>query len=70
MTKSFLKRNNAYTSRWIVLMIDIAITLNAFFLAYLTRFNFKMSFSGNDMVLQLPYIAVITLISFLLVGSL
>ena len=69
MTKSFLKRNNAYTSRWIVLMIDIAIALNAFFLAYLTRFNFKMSFSGNDMVLQLPYIAVITLISFLLVGS-
>lgn len=69
MTKSFLKRNNAYTSRWIVLTIDIVIALNAFFLAYLIRFNFTLNFSGNDMILQLPYIAIITFICFLLVGS-
>lgn len=69
MTKTFLKRKNKYTSRWIVLLIDLSITMQAFFLAYLIRFNFKLNFSEYDMIAQMPFIFVLALISFLSVGS-
>ena len=69
MTNFFLKNKTSYTSRWIVLMIDISISLQAFFLAYLIRFNFSLKFGSHDFLQQLPLVAVVTLGSFLLVGS-
>ena len=69
MTKSFFKNKTSYTSRWIVLMIDISISLQAFFLAYLIRFNFSLKFGPHEFLQQLPLVATITLLSFLIVGS-
>ena len=69
MTKSFFKNKTSYTSRWIVLMIDISISLQAFFLAYLIRFNFSLKFGPHEFLQQLPMVATVTLVSFLIVGS-
>lgn len=51
------------------MLIDISISVQAFFLAYLIRFNFTLNFSGYDLLLHMPYVAGISLISFLIVGS-
>ncbi len=69
MLKSFFKNRTSYTSRWIVLMIDISISLQAFFIAYLIRFNFSLNFGSHDLVRQLPMIALVSLLSFLIIGS-
>ena len=69
MISSFLKNKTAYTSRWIVLMIDISISLQAFFIAYLVRFNFSLQFGPHEFLNQLPLVAIVTLVSFLIVGS-
>ncbi len=69
MTKIFKGRRNKYTSRWVVLLIDLSITMQAFFLAYLIRFNFKLNFESQDIIPQLPFIFTLALISFVLVGS-
>jgi len=69
MTRSFFKNKTAYTSRWIVLMIDISISLQAFFLAYLVRFNFSLQFGQHEFLRQLPLVALVTMLSFLIVGS-
>lgn len=69
MIKSYLKNKSTYTSRWIVLLIDISIILQAFFLAYLIRFNFSLNFGTYNFLSQLPYVALVSLISFLITGS-
>ena len=69
MTKIFKGRRNKYTSRWVVLLIDLSITMQAFFLAYLIRFNFKLNFESQDIIPQLPFIFTLAVISFVLVGS-
>jgi len=68
MAKSLFK-NATYTSRWVVLMIDFSLSLQAFFLAYLIRFNFTLNFGQFDFIAQLPLVSVATLIGFLSVGS-
>jgi len=69
MSIPFLKNKSAYTSRWVVLLIDISISLQAFFLAYLIRFNFSINFGSFDFVAQLPFVALVSTISFLIIGS-
>ncbi|MFD1316282.1 polysaccharide biosynthesis protein [Namhaeicola litoreus] len=69
MTKLFKGRKNKYTSRWVVLLIDLSITMQAFFLAYLIRFNFKLNFESQDVISQLPFVFTLALFSFLAVGS-
>jgi len=66
ITNKLLKNN---TPRWVVLLIDIYIVSNTFLLAYLIRFNFQLTFDVSKLVLQLPFIIVTALISFLIVGS-
>ncbi len=69
MIKNYLKNKSTYTSRWVVLLIDISMSLQGFFLAYLIRFNFTLNFGNHDFVSQLPYVAIVSLISFLIIGS-
>lgn len=69
ITKSIFKNSTSYTSRWIVLLIDISISLQAFFLAYLIRFNFSLKFGPHEFIQQLPMVATVTLVSFLIIGS-
>ena len=69
MTRFFLKNSATYTSRWIVLLIDLSISMQAFFFAYLIRFNFTLKFGDFDFLFHLPYVGLVSLLSFLLVGS-
>ncbi|PID70915.1 MAG: polysaccharide biosynthesis protein [Flavobacteriales bacterium] len=70
MLKSFfLKGATAKVSRWVVLVIDVSIVLQTLFVAYLIRFNFVLSFQQHGFLSQLGLVAVLSAISFLIVGS-
>ena len=45
------------------------MSLQGFFLAYLIRFNFNLNFGSHDFVGQLPYVAIVSIVSFLIIGS-
>jgi len=64
--KKFIKNN---APRWLVLIIDIYIVVNAFILSYLIRFNFNFDFDSKDLILQLVLTTFISLLSFLAIGS-
>ncbi len=66
---NFIKSNNQVTARWVVLLIDISLVVQTFFVAYLVRFNFTLNFGAHHFVYQLPFVAVIALFSFYLIGS-
>lgn len=64
------KDDDSITARWIVMLIDISIVLQSFFIAYLIRFNFNLeNFGAHEFVLQLPFVALLALLSFYLIGS-
>lgn len=65
----FLKAFDKYASRWLVLIIDIVLVCISFILAYTVRFNASLNFNVNNLYVQLPFIATIALISFIIVGS-
>ncbi len=65
----FDKHASSYTSRWVILLIDLSLSLQLFFIAYLIRFNFRMNFQQHDFLTQLPYVALVSVISFLIIGS-
>lgn len=58
-----------HSSKWLVLAIDIIIVLITFTISYFIRFNFEPDFKGSLLLMQLPIIAVISTISFLIIGS-
>ncbi len=55
--------------RWLVLLIDIFLVVNAFILSYLIRFNFNFSFGHYHVIKQIPLVAFFALLSFLITGS-
>ncbi len=55
--------------RWGVLLIDIFLVLNAFFVSYLIRFNFGFQFDKYQLSPQLVLVGLLALISFLITGS-
>ncbi len=55
--------------RWLVLLIDIFLVINAFILSYLIRFNFSFSFGHYHVIKQIPLVALFALISFLITDS-
>lgn len=70
MIKSLLlKAFDKYASRWVVLIIDIVLVCISFILAYAVRFNASLNFDIESLYYQLPFIASISLVSFLVVGS-
>jgi FlaA1/EpsC-like NDP-sugar epimerase len=67
--KFFLKFLNKYASRWLVLFIDILLMCFGFILAYSIRFNVSFNFETTNLFNQLPLVTILSLISFLIVGS-
>ena len=67
--KLVLKAFEKYASRWVVLIIDIILVCISFLLAYTVRFNASLNFDIQNLYSQIPFIATISLISFLIVGS-
>ena len=52
-----------------MLLFDSCIVLVTFFLAYLIRYNFEVTFSFRSYIEQLPFVFIATVISFLIVNS-
>lgn len=65
----FLNLTQRYASKWLVFCIDLSIILITFFISYLIRFNFTLDFDTKQFFVQLPFLAIISTISFLIVGS-
>ena len=62
-------RAQKYTSKWIVLAIDLILVAITFILSYLIRFNLTLDFDISKLVMQLPVIILISLVAFLITGS-
>lgn len=58
-----------YASKWLVLGIDVAIVAISFVLSYFIRFNLTFDFDVDKLFVQLPWVSLIALFSFLIVGS-
>lgn len=68
--KEYIKKIFAnHSSKWLVLAIDISIVLFTFTVSYFIRFNFEPNFKGSLLIAQLPLIAIIAAVSFLIIGS-
>ena len=67
MLKTILKQiNNKFTSRWIVLSIDVYLTVLSFILAYLIGCDLEYNFKA---IYILPIILIVSLFCFLITGS-
>ena len=62
-------RAQKYTSKWIVLAIDLIMVAITFIFSYLIRFNLTLDFDISKLVLQLPIIVFISLVAFFITGS-
>ena len=70
MIKNYLVNNaHRYASKWLVLAIDIVTISISFVLSYLIRFNLTLDFEVGKLLVQLPIVALIALVSFLITGS-
>ncbi|WP_405246907.1 polysaccharide biosynthesis protein [Cellulophaga sp. Asnod2-G02] len=58
-----------YASKWLVLIVDVILVSFSFVLAYFILFNLTMNFDINKLFVQLPFVALISLVSFLIIGS-
>lgn len=68
--KSLLKNiTKRYASKWLVLLADVILVNIGFFLAHLIRYNFKIDFDINELIIRLPYISIVAAICFIAVGS-
>ncbi len=66
---SKIRDSKLYTSKWIVLCIDLFIISQAFVVANLLYYNFKISIFSVFVFQQMPFIIIFGLIGFLLTGS-
>ncbi|MEM8937756.1 MAG: nucleoside-diphosphate sugar epimerase/dehydratase [Bacteroidota bacterium] len=58
-----------YSSKWLVLFIDLIIVSISFVLAYLIRFNLTLDFDAEKLLVQLPFVIITAFFSFLITGS-
>lgn len=65
----FAYYSQKYASKWLVFSIDLSLILITFFLAYFIRFNFTLNFDLEQFVFELPFVLVVSALSFLVVGS-
>ncbi len=70
MIKNYVINNShKHASKWLVLCIDVAITIFNFFLAYIIRFGITLNIEEINIGYQLPIMVVLATLSFLIVGS-
>ncbi len=70
MIKNYLVNNaHRYASKWLVLGIDVLLISISFVLSYIIRFNLTLNFDTERFFLQLPFVALIALLAFILTGS-
>ncbi len=64
-----IRNSKIYTSKWIVLLIDLFIISQAYLIANLLYYNFNLNLFSNHILLQMPFVILIGLLGFLLIGS-
>ncbi|WP_435315423.1 SDR family NAD(P)-dependent oxidoreductase, partial [Cellulophaga fucicola] len=70
MIKNYLNNNvTRYASKWLVLGIDVVIMIIAFILSYLIRYNLTLEFDVAQLPFQIPIVAVVSTLAFLITGS-
>ncbi|MCW5515576.1 polysaccharide biosynthesis protein [Muriicola sp. Z0-33] len=70
MFKNYLMSNaHRYASKWLVLAIDVILIFISFILSYLIRFNLTLNFATEKLLVQLPLVALIALLAFIMTGS-
>lgn len=70
MFKNYLMSNaHRYASKWLVLGIDVMLICISFILSYLIRFNLTLNFATEKLFVQLPLVALIALLAFVMTGS-
>ena len=70
MLKNYLMSNaHRYASKWLVLGIDVILICISFILSYLIRFNLTLNFATEKLFVQLPFVALIALVAFIMTGS-
>ncbi|PKB44646.1 FlaA1/EpsC-like NDP-sugar epimerase [Cellulophaga sp. RHA19] len=70
MIKNYLNNNvTRYASKWLVLAIDVVIMVVAFILSYLIRYNLTLEFDVAQLPFQIPIVAVVAALAFLITGS-
>ncbi|MGB5553594.1 MAG: nucleoside-diphosphate sugar epimerase/dehydratase [Flavobacteriaceae bacterium] len=70
MIQDYLNNSaNRYASKWLVLLIDVLSSCIAFVLAYVIRFNLSFDFDVEKLNFQIPFVAFVSMIAFLIVGS-
>ncbi|WP_103864239.1 nucleoside-diphosphate sugar epimerase/dehydratase [Aquimarina sp. I32.4] len=70
MIKNYLINNShIYASKWLVLSIDVLITIFNFFLAYAIRFGITLDVNTANLTYQIAMMVCLATMSFLFVGS-
>ncbi|PIE99165.1 MAG: polysaccharide biosynthesis protein, partial [Polaribacter sp.] len=69
MKKLFLKLLERNASHWVVLFIDVVLMCLSFILSYVIRFNTSFNFETENLIVQLPFISIVSVCCFWLVGS-
>ena len=70
MIKDYLVNNaHRYASKWLVLAIDIGMICISFILSYIIRFNLTLNFDTDRLFIQLPFVALIAGLAFMVTGS-
>ncbi|HFS66962.1 MAG TPA: polysaccharide biosynthesis protein, partial [Flavobacteriia bacterium] len=64
-----IRTSKIYTSKWIVLFIDLFIVSQSFILANLIFYKFRISLFSGFVFQQMPFILIFAAIGFLIIGS-
>jgi FlaA1/EpsC-like NDP-sugar epimerase len=67
--KFILKKLNTYASKWVVLSIDLFLVGISFVFSYFIMFSASFDFDYKHLIIQIPVILIISLSSFLIIGS-
>ena len=70
MIRNYIENNaHRYASKWLVLAIDLLLICASFIMSYLIRFNLTFEFDKTRLFVQLPFVALVSLVAFLFTGS-
>ncbi|MDB2462671.1 polysaccharide biosynthesis protein [Algibacter sp.] len=69
INNDFIYFSQKNVSRWMVFAIDLTLILVAFFFAYFIRFNFTLNFDVNQFLFEIPFLVIVSAVSFLIIGS-
>lgn len=70
MIQNYISNNvNRYASKWLVLFIDLSTVSVSFVLSYCIRFNLSFDFDVQKLYAQLPFVVLVSLVSFLIIGT-